>query len=153
MGNIGRVLPSGTACCAGSDSECYTASGKTDDDKHYAYCYWKGDYKWTQKDADVAKCLTNLHAHQSSACIGTETTKCDLGPDIHKAHASAWYGNHQLEPDDEKTIAFALDQAVKDGLSLKLAKTYWLEVARTADNGNGSGKTSLTFYNHEAGDC
>ncbi|KAI9717169.1 MAG: hypothetical protein M1812_004917 [Candelaria pacifica] len=151
--NIGKAMIDGTACCAGVDVSCYTTSGTTPDGKHYAYCFQKGDHVFTKEESEVAKCLTGLHAHQSSACIGTKTTKCDTGPDIHKAHASALYGNHQLEPDDEKVIEFGLDQAVKDGLKLKFDETAWLEVVRTADNGNGSGKTSLTFMNHEAGDC
>ncbi|KAI9702951.1 MAG: hypothetical protein M1836_008165 [Candelina mexicana] len=152
----GVVGLSSTACCPSVDLGCQTTKGTTDDGKHYSYCYTKGPTKWLQGEADVSKCLTDLHVSQATKCIGTATTKCDLGADVHKAvTAPKVPGNGPLKQDDGNVIKYALQQAVKDGISLKFDDTNWLEVVRTSDNGNDAAMpgASLTFMPKAAHDC
>lgn len=136
---------------------CYTWKGKTADGKHWQICYKKGDHVLSQGEADVAKCLTDLHVAQATTCIDTKDTKCEVEggvtPDIKRAQIGGFAKDVKINADTGEVIKFALDEAVKEKLYFRKSKLDWLVLARTSDNGNGASLQKLTFFSHQASGC
>ncbi|KAI9714233.1 MAG: hypothetical protein M1812_006454 [Candelaria pacifica] len=148
----------GTACCTATDS-CSYHDGKTPDGYNYEYCYLPGQHKFTQAEADIAKCLVDLHAEKAVKCISTEGSTCNKHSGdkdlIRRAQTGEVPGDKALNGLTANIIQYALDQAVINGLSLTFDDTNWLTVTRTADNGNGSGYPGgeMSFFDKHGNDC
>ncbi|KAI9658811.1 MAG: hypothetical protein M1831_003837 [Alyxoria varia] len=70
----------GSKCCDSQvKGECMHVEAKDDHPHPFDLCYTEGDQEFTAKDADVAKCLTNLHYVQPDKCISVKGSSCDNG--------------------------------------------------------------------------
>lgn len=70
----GKPIPYG---CTGYEGDCLVNTGTTDNGYHYITTTpVHGKYSFLQNDADVAKCLVDLHSTQNIRCVSVTGSKC-----------------------------------------------------------------------------
>jgi hypothetical protein len=109
---------------------------------NWCYGYYNGNQVWSQKDAEVAKCITDLHASQDSACISKAGSPCDLNDSqILLVQENRLDGSNQLSEENAEAIRAAIQAAADEGVTWQPEGTFGLaqsiEFSHVADNGAG----------------
>lgn len=98
--------------------------------------FYNGPELFTQKDADVAKCLVDLHANQDSACITKAGSSCDLNDSqLARVVEVRLSGSHQLSAENAEAIRAAIQAAADQGITWDRGEQS-IQFAQEADNGS-----------------
>lgn len=128
----------GTACCV-SRTSCNTVSGTTSGGQHWCYGYWSGNKKFTQAEAGVAKCLSNLHHESGYKCISVAGSRCAKNTDIFTGYDERLYDNTKFSDATNKAIKAAIQAAVGQKFDPKndIRGDGYISFSHVADNGSG----------------
>ncbi|KAJ5091617.1 hypothetical protein NUU61_006487 [Penicillium alfredii] len=120
-----KIFGSSAPCAEYFDGEFMAGTDQDGAPLPWAHCYVEGDQNFTQQDADVAKCLTNLHYVQEDTCISVKGSMCDNGyldggGRIQNTQLSLLY-DAQLTADQSSAMQYAIQSMV--GTNIRTDKT------------------------------
>lgn len=127
-----------TACCA-SRTDCNTVSGTNSHGDHWCYGYWSGNKVFSQAEADVSKCLSNLHHESGYKCISVAGSRCAQNTDIFTGYDARLYDNSKFSDATNRAIKSAIQAAVGQKFDPKsdVGSDGYIEFSHVADNGSG----------------